>query len=35
MTDPQQLPRKIHAASQLLTAAEFHRLADIPPEGLR
>src|ERR1700720_3697166 len=30
MTD--QLPVAIAPASRLLTAAEFHRLADVPPE---
>jgi site-specific recombinase XerD len=35
MTDPtttDQLPAEIAPASRLLTAAEFHRLADVPPE---
>src|SRR3984957_20094905 len=27
-----QLPTEIHPATRLLTAAEFHRLADVPPE---
>ena len=31
MTD-ETLPTKIAATSRLLTAAEFHRLADVPPE---
>ena len=30
MTD--QLPTEIAPADRLLTAAEFHRLADVPPE---
>jgi integrase/recombinase XerD len=30
MTD--QLPTEIVPANRLLTAAEFHRLADLPPE---
>ena len=29
---PDQLPAKSGTASRLLTAAEFHRLADVPPE---
>jgi integrase/recombinase XerD len=29
---PDQLPTEIAPASRLLTAAEFHRLADVPPE---
>ena len=31
MTDT-QLPTKIIPTERLLTAAEFHRLADVPPE---
>jgi len=27
-----QLPTEIAPANRLLTAAEFHRLADVPPE---
>ena len=27
-----QLPAEIAPANRLLTAAEFHRLADVPPE---
>ena len=27
-----QLPTRIAPANRLLTAAEFHRLADVPPE---
>jgi len=27
-----QLPTKIIPAERLLTAAEFHRLSDVPPE---
>ena len=30
MTD--QLPTRISGGNRLLTAAEFHRLADVPPE---
>jgi integrase/recombinase XerD len=29
---PDQLPAEIRSANRLLTAAEFHRLADVPPE---
>src|SRR5665213_3777650 len=29
---PDQLPAEIAPARRLLTAAEFHRLADVPPE---
>ena len=29
---PDQLPTEILPAPRLLTAAEFHRLADVPPE---
>jgi integrase/recombinase XerD len=32
MTTSEQLPSKIAPANRLLTAAEFHRLADVPPE---
>jgi integrase/recombinase XerD len=35
MSDPQtdhQLPTPIAPAERLLTAAEFHRLAEVPPE---
>jgi hypothetical protein len=32
MTAPVQLSTEIAPASRLLTAAEFHRLADVPPE---
>jgi hypothetical protein len=28
----EQLPTEITSASRLRTAAEFHRLADVPPE---
>jgi hypothetical protein len=28
----EQLPTEIAPASRLLTAAQFHRLADVPPE---
>jgi len=28
-----QLPAEISPANRLLTAAEFHRLAEVPPEG--
>ena len=28
----EQLPAEIAPANRLLTAAEFHRLADVPPE---
>jgi integrase/recombinase XerD len=28
----EQLPAEIAPASRLLTSAEFHRLADVPPE---
>ena len=31
-TDQQQLPARITPGDRLLTAAEFHRLADVPPE---
>lgn len=31
-TIPDQLPSQIAPGSRLLTAAEFHRLADVPPE---
>ena len=27
-----QLPAEIRSSNRLLTAAEFHRLADVPPE---
>src|SRR6204780_4303296 len=32
MTTSEQLPSKIAPANGLLTAAEFHRLSDVPPE---
>jgi integrase/recombinase XerD len=32
MTTSEQLPSKIAPANRLLTAAEFHWLADVPPE---
>src|SRR6204780_5588018 len=32
MTTSEQLPTQIAPADRLLTAAEFHRLADVPPE---
>jgi len=32
MTAPVQLSTEIAPAGRLLTAAEFHRLADVPPE---
>ncbi|MFZ0209906.1 MAG: hypothetical protein WAL59_28010 [Roseiarcus sp.] len=33
ITEPSdQLPSEIAPADRLLTAAEFHRLADVPPE---
>ncbi len=31
-TTTDQLPTQIAPADRLLTAAEFHRLADVPPE---
>ena len=30
---PDQLPARLPSATRLLTAAEFHRLADVPPEA--
>jgi hypothetical protein len=33
MTTSEQLPAEIIPGNRLLTAAEFHRLADVPPEG--
>jgi hypothetical protein len=32
MTTSEQLPAEIIPGNRLLTAAEFHRLADVPPE---